>query len=222
MTGKTRAPLWLRAATTVVVVESIAQFVFFPAAVLGAVTLSASILVAYFLLRGSRVAWVIIVFSATAQVAAPVATSQPVWYGVAGAILLACLLVPTSRRYVWAERPRQRRPTGQRAYARLIDSAYTLVGRLPGMGTALRDDVAAKFPSPRGLVLLLIVWILVFLPLVGALNNLRHGSAQGNELVDVLWHVLWIVWNLVLFSLIALLVIAHTSRKRNEPANRRP
>jgi hypothetical protein len=63
---------------------------------LGAVALGASILVAWFLLRGSRVAWVIAVFSAAAQLAAPVAMSQPVWFGVAGAILLACLLVPTS------------------------------------------------------------------------------------------------------------------------------
>jgi hypothetical protein len=218
MTDKLPAPAWLFAAAAVVVLESVGQFMFSGVTVLGVVTLGASILVACFLLRGSRVAWVVAVFSAAAQLAAPAAVSQPLWFGAAGVVLLVCVLVPPSRRYVWSEKPRQgrtgRQAAGQPAYARVIDSAYGLAGRLPGMGAALEDEAAAKSPSPRRLILLLAVWVLVFLPLVGALNNLRHGSGRGNEVVDVLWHVFWIVWNLVLFALVGLLVVAHLNTKK--------
>lgn len=219
MTDKLRAPVWVCAAAAVVAVGSTASFIFSPTTALGAVAVGASIVVAYFLLQGSRIAWVITVFSATTQLAAPVTMTQPLWFAGVGVILLACLLVPTSsRRYIWAESSRQERSgwqaAGQRAYARLIDWAYGLAGRLPGMGAALEDEAAAKSPSPRRLAVLLAVWVFVFFPLVGALDNLHHGSARGNEIVDVLWHVLWIVWNLVLFALIALLVIAHTRAKQ--------
>jgi hypothetical protein len=95
----------LLVAATVMVCGQLAWFITHPSMSGTAVLLVVGIL-AWLLLRGSRVVWVLAVVSGATQLVGPLAFGQPVWFAASGAILLVCLLHPSSRALVWAERPR--------------------------------------------------------------------------------------------------------------------
>jgi hypothetical protein len=97
-----RTPTWLRIAAAMMAAEHLALFISPPVNALSGVSLVGALLVAWFLLRGSRVAWVLAIFWAASDLLAPFMTSEPVWLAGTAAIVLACLLTPPARGFVWA------------------------------------------------------------------------------------------------------------------------
>jgi hypothetical protein len=221
-----QSPLPLRVFSVVFLGELILTFLLghlFRHVALGLFALAFGAAIAWYVPRGSRVAWSLVLFSVILTlVVHPFLGGSPWWGYITGVVYAISLCLPVSLRFVWVpgSAPPKFAPGSasigrHRAHFRFIDSAYALAERLRGLRTALADEAAARSPGFGNLVVLLVVWVVVFFPLVGTLDNLRHGSARGNEAVDVLWHVSWIAWNLVLFALIALLVIAR-SRAREK------
>jgi hypothetical protein len=223
MTNTFRLPAWLWIAVAVLVVERAVLLTLPPVTVLSAVVLAFSALIVWLLLRGSRVAWIVAVFSSAAQLTAPFTSGQPVWVTVPAAIILVCLLAPASREYIWAaSQQRKLRRQGrsvQESYSKLRSLPYGWAARLPAL-----ERQAAEGPRNRGkLILLLSISIFIAAPLVGVLYRFHHGAGSGSLIVDVLWHVIWIVYSLTLFALIGLLMLAAyshaTGLKREKEAS---
>jgi hypothetical protein len=95
----------LRIAAAVMLGGQLAWFVMHPGLFGAAVLLAVGILT-WLLLQGNRIVWSLAVLSGAMQVAGPLLFGQPVWFAVSGAILLVCLLHPSPRALVWAERLR--------------------------------------------------------------------------------------------------------------------
>ena len=170
MTNIARTPVWIRIAAAVMVGEGLGWLVLHPTIALGAVSLGVVVLLAWFLLRGSRVAWVLAVFWAATQLAAPFTMNQPVWLVGTAAIVLACLLAPPSYTFIWTERRSRAkvpwRSDAQRSYGRILDLAFDSAARVARLG--------------RGkLIGVLAVCVLILVPLDGALYNLHHGSGDA-------------------------------------------
>jgi drug/metabolite transporter (DMT)-like permease len=92
----------LRVAAAVMLGGQLAWFITHPS-ISGAAVLLAVGILAWLLLRGSRIAWVLAVFSGAVQTVGPLAFGQPIWFAASGMILLVCLLHPSSRAIVWTE-----------------------------------------------------------------------------------------------------------------------
>lgn len=90
---------------------------------------------------------------------------------------------------------------------------YGLLARLAVGRIRLRGWISERVPDLSATLWCLGIWVFGGLPALGLLNNFRHGSAHGNEFIDIAYHVLWIVWNLILLVLIACAVVAARRRK---------
>jgi hypothetical protein len=80
------------------------------------------IALAWFLLRGSRVAWLLIIAGSVISLATfPFGSTH--WWSVPLALFDAvCLLVPSSRAFVWSSRPGEARPQGAAPSKRPTDA----------------------------------------------------------------------------------------------------
>jgi hypothetical protein len=201
MTPSARIPTWLRVAAVAIVGQDVAALLTSPITGVSIAWLLIGVFLAWFLLRGSRVAWVLAALSAAAQISAPLTLNGSAWLAVTAIIVLACLLAPSSRNAVWSER--------QWPVSDLRDSEWAVFGWLAHQA----DKLATRGATPgRGKVLLVLaLCIAVLYPLVGALSNFHEGSAHGSVIVDVLWRVVWIGFSLLELALI-LLLIATVSR----------
>jgi hypothetical protein len=213
MTHTARTPTWLRIAAAVIVAQDVVALLVSSITGVGVAWVAVGVLLAWFLLRGSRVAWVFAVFSAAAQLSAPLTLNGPVWLAVTAMIVLACLLAPSSRSFVWADGQRPAsgpwRSAAQRIYRRFLALAYNLAVRVPLLGGGpANEKEGVPRPSRGKLILTLALSVVVLYPLVGALSNFHDGSARGSIIVDVLWRVVWIGFTFLRLALIILLVAA--------------
>src|SRR3954453_20911010 len=82
--------------------------------------------------------------------------------------------------------------------------------RLVGWTGTLESKVIDRSPSRnyrRWVFGFTVVTVVLFL-LVGAVKQWRHGGGQNSDLVDALWHTIWICYTLAKLGLIALLFVA--------------
>jgi hypothetical protein len=198
-----RRTAWVGIAAAVLAGEQLAWFILHPITALGSVMLGLVVLLAWLLLGGSRVAWVLAVFVAAGQLIAPFTFDASIWFAALAVIVLTCLFVPSSRVFVWAgkqQRPRDlgsARQVAQRIYDKFLSAVYRLLVRV------------VQVPWLRGKgTLLLVLGVLIARPLVGSFYDFHHGSAQGNILVDVLWRVVWIGYSLAELAAIVLVLMA--------------
>lgn len=203
MTETSLTPGWLRIAAAVVVGETLVRLIADPSAPFRVAAVGVAVLLAWLLLRGSRVAWVLVAFGSAAQFATSFTMDQPMWFGGFAAVVLICLLAPSSRRFVWTDRDRQAggplRPAAQRSYSRLLVLPYNVESRVVEKGTALVN---------RKVIARLAVWVALLILLAGALSVWHDGSGRDNVIVFVLWKVTWIWLTLAQVALIALLAMA--------------
>lgn len=99
-----QAPPWVRFAAILLFAERVALFAIRPSGVVGVVSLLAVVVVIWFLLEGSRIAWVISICWAATQVPAPFTYDAPGWVLVSATVVLISLLTNQSRAFVWTER----------------------------------------------------------------------------------------------------------------------
>ena len=211
MTQDKRPPVWLSIGATAMVAQDLTFFIINPITAFSTIALTFAVLLAWLLLRGSRVAWVFAVFSAAAQLVAPLTMAQSVWLAGTGAILLACLLAPSSRTFIWAKRTQKTQhpwhAAMERLYGRFLATAYALITRIPWVDKA-----------GRGMLIgLLAACVVVLLPLDGTLRNLHHGSGSGSAFVDVFYRIVSFADGLAQVALVIAVVMAihHYLTKRS-------
>lgn len=210
MTGTTRTPPWIQIAAATLVAQHLVVFVVHPIAVLSAASLAVTIIVAVFLLRGSRFAWVLSVVSAAALLISPFTMSQPAWFFVAGAVLFVCLLLPASRGFIWTSRERREDEGGSsRSDAKRYESftavIYRLLGRVLWMGGQSKVTEGVGTVSRRKVIVRLVIFVVVCYPLIGLFYKFHHGPASGSVFIDVLWEVTWRFFTLAQLILVILL-----------------
>jgi hypothetical protein len=214
MKNAARAPIWLQVAAVMMVGQSLVIFVVYPITAVRAASPVVIVLLAWLLLRGSRIVWVFVVLSAAAELVSPLVMGQPLWQGGFGVILLGFLLASPSRAYVWSPSQRQAgeaalvppqtrwRVIARQAHAKLLVLAY---GSLAGEAVEDHSDSSLKrgalFGRLAGCVVILFV-------LAHALDSARHGFGHDSLIVAVLYRVVWVTYSFALFALIVLLVMA--------------
>jgi hypothetical protein len=185
-----RAPAWLWIATAVLAAGRLAAFLAGPLTALRAAALAVSLLVAWFLFRGVRFAWALALLSALLWLASPLLAGGPSWKAGAGALLLASLFAPSSRAYVWSERPLSPSATASAGLAsRVFVTTETIKEK------ALDDRVFG--PLAAIAVVLFVVNELLY--------RAHYGFAEGILIIDVLWHVVRATSGLALLVLLAVL-----------------
>lgn len=191
--GRKQAPIWLWAYAVAVVVETALRVALHPLPLFLVPFALVSPLVAWLVLRGGRVAWCWAIAVEGLGVAG-LAWGEPWWSAALSAVLLACLLAPASRAYVWREAMVRRQslavPEGwgaRIASGALWDEVWSWVG-----GHVLNWNFIRRF----------FVATLLLVPVVAVLSGARDdGGAMA-----VLYRVVAISFRLALVSLMVLLI----------------
>lgn len=202
----------LKVAAGLMVTQQVAVVIFQQPSVAGLAVLSAIMVVAILVLRGSRVGWVLALVAGLSQVTAPLVLGQQFWLAVSGSIILLCLLSSGSRRYAWPARGVRADYDGH-PYPALL--AHVLVS-LRQFAADGRARLSGMRIGGRQLGICAVV-IVVMLPLIGALYDFHQNDGKDSVLIDVLWRVAWICSNaLILLFLVALVLYArqrHSSKR---------
>lgn len=208
-----RAPGWLMAAAVVLVGQTLVLFAIAPS--LTAVSaVVVALVIALWVLRSSRVAWVVALVGAGGQFVGSVIAAGHYWALSVGGVLMICLLAPPSIRYVWSQRlhrqPGKLQLAAKRIYERIVTSVYGLVGHVPDWENGQFESITT-YPQ-RSYKLLL--WRLgigcVFLfGLYAVAYKWQHGSGDGSSIVNVIASVTRACYVLVqvLFIVVSLVAV---------------
>jgi hypothetical protein len=161
------------------------------------------------LLRGSRIAWTLILAGTVYQIGSSIDGSH--WHLIAGVLIALCLLAPTSVRYVWrAQAQKTHRETGQRllgAYAWIRAAAYTGAHRLIGWDDGESEQESRQRRYYAGLWRFGIA-CLVLLLLGGVVVNWQEGAGGDSSILNVVESVMWVCYVVAQVAFMVLLVLA--------------
>jgi hypothetical protein len=215
-----RAPRWLVLAAAVFVVQTLVIFAEQP----GVIEISAvaiAMLLGWLLLLGSRTAWVLGVLSAVGRVVDLAASGSSHWGVAVDGLVIICLFVPASIRFVWAERggrlgPRWRlsesRVYGWAGSSRFVSKWY---GNPPIGGS--HHDSEGKRRSYGPLLWRLGVTCVVLLMLGGAAYGWKEGSGRDSDLAQEVSRIIWLantVAELAFVAVAALAIYRHFTVER--------
>ncbi|HEY8082096.1 MAG TPA: hypothetical protein VIE64_00890 [Solirubrobacterales bacterium] len=201
---------WLATAAAVIVGQTLLSFVFGPSFT-KATSIAVSLLFAALMLRASRFAWVVILIGAAGQMANSVLSIDPHWVSVAaGTIVVACLLIPSSVRYVWSPSSHQRTGWLQRAVKRLSLSVKNSTFRLLSQVAQWKEgeiDLTRK-RSYGVLIWRLGIGCVILLILFGVAYNWQQGSGHDSSSVNIVVNVTWTGYVLTQLAFIGVSVVA--------------
>jgi hypothetical protein len=191
MVQNAKAPATILIASVVLVIEFILLFVtgYLDLPLLqGALVL----LLAVILMLGSRAGWILLLIGTIWDVVVRFSGEQPLWMLSLDGLLLFTLLVPSSIRFVWTDRPPRRfiwprLPDGFSA----LPSTVTQVGRLPYSSLAWRC----------GFVLLLLL-----IP-SGMIQEWQEGSGRNSTLAEVLEVLTDALFSVTLIAFLVILCV---------------
>lgn len=196
-------PIGLWIVGVILVIEAVLA-VFQEPQVLASIPLFAlSIGFAWLVVAGSRIAWVICTGVAMTQLVLAVLGHYAWWGLVLSAGVLALLLARPTRRFVWRTRSPQS----------IEHSAWNPLAWFAWIEACSRT-VSARLVSRKPLPLLeakvmwsLVIAFIVLVPVVGELRQVHEGD-DGTLILDVLWRIVWVSFNLFQVALVGLLAAA--------------
>jgi len=197
----TKAPISLLLAAAIIVADTVAHVAVAPITAVWLLILAVSGILAWYLLRGSKLIWVVAFIGGVVEFGMAVAGQGPVWAAGTSAALVACLSAPTSRKFVGLEQAGV-------AHRSLASTEHTYAKALlvPIRAGFQVQELARKVD--RKLILRLVLIVLVLFILVGAIGNWYDHSGRGSVIVDILWGVVFTSYKLSLLALIIVCGIA--------------
>ena len=72
---------------------------------LRATGVAAALLLAFFMIRPSRIAWTLVVLVLVGEIAAVATEERPIWVLIVSLIIIVLLAMPASLRFVWLRQP---------------------------------------------------------------------------------------------------------------------
>jgi hypothetical protein len=217
-------PVWLVAVALIVIGQDLLFVLLHSPSVLRLASVAVVAVLSWWLLRGSRVAWILICVSAAAEVVSPLTLDGPVWEALVGLTLLACLCVPSSWSFVWSDRdkkkpdattnsqPQDTRSGGRPLFFRLASIQYS--------ARRLIDSTAGKVAESKRLRWSLGGCCVLLVAVVQGVYTIHTGVGHDSVIVDVLWRVVWLTFNGALLAIIILLLMARHSRGANQDEKR--
>jgi hypothetical protein len=222
------APSSLKVAAVAMAVTQLLAFVLSPISWFAAASVSATLLVAYFVWSTrSRIAWILALIWAFGQIVGSIMLDERLWLILPAGITLVCLTLLSSRLFIWSSarpgfsffRSGTQRRQGDAPFDffwRFIAYMHSVAG---SSRTLMRDT--RKLGRLIGLV---VASLIVLYPLVGVVYNLQHGSGRGSIWVNILWHVVWLCYAVAQIVLVIAVILAVyryiSDRRRRFNANR--
>ena len=201
-------PRWLLIAVAVLIAQLLASVVLDPQP-RDLIRTAVGILLVGLLIRGSRVAWIVLVLGTLYQIGSSLNGAQ--WHLITGIAVASCLFAPSSIRYAWKVRTRQSpRCVGQSTlelYVRMRTSAYAIAFRLVGWGEGDQKSPLRQRSYRTGLWRFGIACIALLL-LGGATVNWQESTGGDSPVLDVVGNVIWICYLFVQLTFIALVALA--------------
>jgi hypothetical protein len=197
----TKVPLSLFLAAAVIVADTIAHVVVAPITIVWLLILAVSGILAGYLLRGSKLAWIAAFIGGVVEFGMAVAGQGPIWAAGTAAVLVVCLLVPASRKFV---RLGQTRAVHQSPAS--AEDTYAKALLMPIQAGFWLQELTKKID--RKLIFRLVFLVLVLFVLVGAIGNWHDHSGRGSVIIDILWGVIFTSYKISLIGLVIVCVIA--------------
>lgn len=218
-----RSP-WLAVAAVLVVGEAILLLVSGAPTLLHLSAVGVALVLALFLLRGNRVAWLITATGGLAQLISAIAETHLV-PTISSAIIVLALVTNSSRALVWDRRSVGARevptPTVGSGTNSIRSVGYYWLARLSGWEAQIVSP--AGEPRTYGALLFRLFFLcILLLILVGATTSWHEGSGHGNAIVDILSKTIWAGYVCVQTALVVFLFLEARSyiirRKRRVTA----
>lgn len=204
-------------------VEELVRFLGSPMHPLNIVSAGIALLVAGFLLMGSRLAWIVATLGAAAGLVASLMGQEPSWIIASSAVVGICLLTPSTVQFVWRNKS-QRRSKGWGAPLQRISNQFTEAYIRVVTQTSSSPSIGKRRVFQRSEVELqsllagaAIVAAGIFV-LMGAVGKWHNGSGSDSEFVAALLKVVEILFEvakLILIALIALVVYKKFAHRKS-------
>ena len=191
------SPSWyLVGASAAAFVRTMVPFISAPS-LAGASGIAVAMAFAWLLLRGSRVAWVVLFVGAIGDIVASVVSAEVDWVFVCGVVMAVGLLMPPSVRYVWNRQHYQqdiRSRLGMvwiRQKVQWIDqkaraAAFFGLSRFAGWKSIQLGEQVGRAPNYSSLLWRLGIACIVLLLCAGFMDSWQHGAGRDSPLVAVL------------------------------------
>jgi len=197
-----RAPLPLWIAAIVVVVEAVILSFVSSAPVPGVLgAICVTVLLAWLLLRGSRIAWILLVAGSASLLAGPWLFDQPLYTFLSGIVILVCLFTRSVISYVWGDVSRE--IWNHQRVERLAWTVRTADLRaIPRIAVTYRHRL-------HQVLFYLGFGVLLATPIIIRLRSYHEGLGPGLQAGDIIWGAVAILYLVgkVLFVVCALLAI---------------
>lgn len=209
-----RAPVWLWvAAATLVGVELVGVLTGSPTT-LTVASFAIITLLAWFLLRGSRVVWLLAVGATAAELLLSLIVQEPLWLAGIAVVRLTCLLVPSSWAFVWSAQRHTATDPSAEAYDALSPQrdlplrrpTLSLLAKLEE-AVSVGEELVKENAYDNKVLGWLVVGVVTLMLGTGGLYALDEHIGHDSIAIDVLWSVLSAGYKLGLLALLALVAL---------------
>ena len=206
-------PQWVVCGAAILSGQTLVLFALSPDLIrLGALLVAA--LVAWLLLRGSRIAWGVALVGAIWQVGNAIISDAHYWEVAIGGIATACLLMPSSIRFVWTDRAPhggalERPGVFVKGNGKVAAILYAALAQFAGRDRPdTRPEAGRNARSYGMLVWRLGVACVLLLVAVGVTYNWQHGSGEGSGIANLVASLTWTCYAVVQVAFIVVGLIA--------------
>lgn len=212
---------WLLSAAVVMTCQTLVLFALNPGLVEAAFILVAA-LFAWFLLRGSRLAWGLVLLGVADQLVSSGLSLEHPWELVVDGIVVVCLLVPSSVRFIWTQPPKRQSRKRWLKTGKAITRVRALVSRmflrLAGWNDAKSEMGSFSRQRSYGTLILRLGMACVSLFLLAAMayewqHDSGHGAAVANIAATVSWDI-YVVVQLGFIVVVGIALYRHFSNSR--------
>jgi len=186
---------------------------------LGVGQMAIALLLSWYLLRRSRIAWLVLLISAAWATIAPIGASSGGWVRVTNIILVICLLIPRATSYVWTRQSVDEQQASLPINAwwhRVSESFYAGVAKV-----AAWESEAERPSRSYGILIWRLGVSIVFLLVgIGVIGTWQEDAGGDSVVIAVLSDIAWTAYfvvQLAFFAAVILAIRGHVLRRGRGP-----